>query len=179
VVCFAGLVMCIQRAMLEKSVGSILPAMIQISIVSLIISGMPDIGNAIEQAVLSIEQTAGVGNGSAFTDYTTAIKTKFGVDVTGLNNLVPAGPNQTTGDPTQSGTMLTHYAYQGDTTPDGGSSQGIGAFAPFLTKGSLITYQNPQTPASAGLSADMAAKYNVQPGQPARGNGASTTPKRW
>jgi hypothetical protein len=29
----------------------------------------------------------------------------------------------------------------------------------------LITYQNPQTPASAGLSADMAAKYNVQPGQ--------------
>ena len=59
VVCFAGLVMCIQRAMLEKSVGSILPAMIQISIVSLIIGGMPDIGNAIEQAVLSIEQTAG------------------------------------------------------------------------------------------------------------------------
>jgi hypothetical protein len=165
VVCFAGLVMCIQRAMLEKSVGSILPAMIQISIVSLIISGMPDIGNAIEQAVLSIEQTAGVGNGSAFTDYTTAIKTKFGVDVTGLNNLVPAGPNQTAGGPTQSGTMLTHYAYQGDTTPDGGSSQGIGAFAPFLTKGSLITYQNPRTPASAGLSADMAAKYNVQPGQ--------------
>ena len=33
--------------------------------------------------------------------------------------------------------MLTHYAYQGDTTPDSGSSQGKGAFAPFLTKGEL------------------------------------------
>jgi hypothetical protein len=165
VVCFAGLMMCVQRALQEKSVTSILPALIQISIVSLIVGNMPAIGNTFEQAVLDIEQTAGVGNGSAFTDYTAAIKTKFGVDVSGLNYLVPAGPNQTAGGSTQSGTMLTHYAYQGDTTPDGGSSQGIGAFAPFLTKGSLITYQNPQTPASAGLSADMAAKYNVQPGQ--------------
>src|SRR5258707_3286148 len=126
---------------------------------------MTDIGNASGQAVRSIEQTAGVGNGSGFTDYTTANKTKFGVDVSGLNNLVPAGPNQTAGGPTQSGTMLTHYAYQGDTTADGGSSEGIGAFAPFLTKGSLITYQDPQTPASAGLSADMAAKEKVQPRQ--------------
>ena len=35
----------------------------------------------------------------------------------------------------------------------------------FWRKDSLLTYQNPQTPASAGLSAEMAAKYNVQPGQ--------------
>lgn len=161
VICFAGLVMCIQRAMLEKSVSSIMPAMIQIAIVSLIVGNMPEIGNVIEQTILDIEQTAGVGNGNAFTQYTSVIKTKYGVDVSGLNNLVPSKAG-----PTQNATAeLTHYAYANDTTPDGGSKDGIGAFAPFLTKGSLITYQNPQTPASAGLSADMAAKYNVQPGQ--------------
>jgi hypothetical protein len=161
VICFAGLVMCIQRAMLEKSVSAILPAMIQISIVSLIVGNMPEIGNLIEQTVLDIEQTAGVGNGNAFTQYTSVIKTKYGVDVSGFNNLVPskAGPTQNaTGE-------LTHYAYADDTSSDSASKEGIGAFAPFLTKGSLITYQNPQTPASAGLSADMAAKYNVSPGQ--------------
>ena len=84
VICFAGFVMCIQRAMLEKSVGSILPAMIQISIVSLIIGNMPEIGNVIEQTVLDIEQAAGVGNGNAFTHYTAVIKTKYGVDVSRL-----------------------------------------------------------------------------------------------
>src|SRR5258708_24348902 len=101
VVCFAGLAMCIQRAMAEKSVASILPAMIQISIVSLIIGSMPDIGNAIEQAVLSIEQTAGVGNGSAFTDYTTAIKTKLAVAVRRPHTLAPTGLNQTAGETMQ------------------------------------------------------------------------------
>jgi hypothetical protein len=161
VICFAGFVMCIQRAMLEKSVSSILPAMIQIAIVSLIVGNMPEIGNVIEQTVLDIEQAAGVGNGNAFSQYTSVIKTKYGVDVSGLNNLVPSNAG-----PTQNATaQLTHYAYAGDTTSDSASKDGIGAFAPFLAKDSLVTYQNPQTPASAGLSADMAAKYNVQPGQ--------------
>ena len=48
VICFAGLIMCVQRALHERSVGAILPALIQISIVSLIIGNMPAIGNAIE-----------------------------------------------------------------------------------------------------------------------------------
>ena len=164
VVCFAGLVMCIQRALQEKSVATILPAMLQITIVALVVQGMPDIGNMIGQAVVDIERTAGVGNGSAFTQYTQAIKTKWGVDASVLNNLVPTGVNGAAG-PAQGTAELTHYAYSTDNTPDGASKDGIGAFAPFLTKHSLITYQNPQTPASAGLSSDMAAKYNVQPGQ--------------
>jgi hypothetical protein len=164
VICFWGLTLCIMQAHQARSVSAILPALIQITIVSLIVSNMTTLGNWLEQVVLDIEQTAGVGNGSAFTAYTAAIKTKFGVDVSVLNNLMPASPGQTAGA-TLNGTMLTHYAYPNDSTGDSKSSQGIGAFAPFLTAGSLIAYQNPQTPASAGLSADMAAKYNVQPGQ--------------
>ena len=55
--------------------------------------------------------------------------------------------------------MLTHYAYAGDSTPDSKSSQGIGAFGFDTAPGSLIPLY------SAALSPDMAAKYNVQPGQ--------------
>jgi hypothetical protein len=61
--------------------------------------------------------------------------------------------------------MLTSYGQANDPNGDPASLQGIGAFAPFLQAGSLISYQNPNTPASAALSADMAAQYNVQPGQ--------------
>jgi hypothetical protein len=162
VVCFAGLMMCLQRALQERSVASILPALIQISIVSLIIGNMPAIGNAIEQAVVDIEQAAGVGNVSAFTQYTQVIKTKYGVDISALNNLVPSnGPV----GPAQDGSMLTSYGQANDPNGDPASLLGIGAFAPFLQPGSLISYQNPSTPASAALSADMAAKYNVAPGQ--------------
>ena len=60
--------------------------------------------------------------------------------------------------------MLTHYDYPGDSTPDSGSANGQGAFQ-FTAPHSLIAYTDPSTPASAGLSADMAAKYNVTPGQ--------------
>jgi hypothetical protein len=161
VICFAGLVMCVQRALQERSVGAILPALIQISIVSLIIGSMPAIGNLIEQAVVDIETTAGVGNVSAFTQYTQVIKTKYGVDISALNNLVPnngpVGPSN--------GSMLTSYGQANDPNSDPASAQGIGAFAPFLQAGSLISYQNPNTPASAALSPDEEAKYNVAPGQ--------------
>ncbi len=64
---------------------------------------------------------------------------------------VPQGTN---------GVQLTDYGYPGDFTPDTASSNGIGNH-----DNQLIPYANGNTVASAALSANVAAQYDVQIGQ--------------
>jgi hypothetical protein len=164
VIILAGFVGKIQDAFQERHVDTILPAMIRITLISLFLNNMASIGGWLGDIVEDVEQSSGV-NGNPMSAFTSAIKTKFGVDVAAILGPISPGGTASLAGPQQPGTMLTSYGYSTDPTPDGASSQGIGAFAPFLQPGSLIAYQSPGQPASAALSPDMEAKYAVQPGE--------------
>jgi hypothetical protein len=165
IVCFAGLGLVVTQAQRERNVGEIMPALIRIALISIFLTNMGAVSDFLGEMVTDIEQAAGVG-GNPMQAFVAAIKAKFGVDPTAefgpISPSGQAGPTQA-GSPID-GTNLTHYAYPGDSTPDRGSANGQGAFQ-FTAPHSLIAFQDPSTPASAGLSADMAAKYNVTPGQ--------------
>jgi hypothetical protein len=165
VVVFGALVQKVTDAQRERNVGEILPALIRITLISIFLTKMGVVSDFLGDMVTDIEEASGV-NGNPMQAFVAAIKAKFGVDPTAVFG--PISPSGQAG-PTQAGapiagTNLTHYAYPGDNTPDSGSANGQGAFQ-FTAPHSLIAYTDPSTPASAGLSADMAAKYNVTPGQ--------------
>ncbi len=144
VVCFAGLTLATVRAQQERSLNSIWPDLLRIFLVSVVLCDFPGIGNWLETIVIDIEQAAGVGNGSAFADYIAALKQKFGVDLSALDSVVPAGPySSATGTGTTSETTRTTvstYGYEqpGDSTYDSKSAQGIGAFPFDSASGSLV-----------------------------------------
>jgi hypothetical protein len=165
VVIFGALVQKITDAQRERNVGEILPALIRVTLISIFLTKMGAVSDFLGDMVTDVEEASGV-NGNPMQALVAAIKAKFGVDPTA--DFGPISPSGQAG-PTQAGapiagTNLTHYAYPGDSTPDSGSSNGQGAFQ-FTAPHSLIAYTDPSTPASAGLSADMAAEYNVAPGQ--------------
>ena len=99
---------------------------------------MGDVSDFLGDMVTDVEEASGV-SGNPMQAFVAAIKAKFGVDPT-----AEFGPISPTGQagPTQSGTpitgtMLTHYDYPGDSTPDSGSANGQGAFQ-FTAPHSLI-----------------------------------------
>jgi hypothetical protein len=165
VVVFGALVQKVTDAQRERNVGEIMPALIRITLISIFLTKMGVVSDFLGDMVTDVEEASGV-NGNPMQAFVAAIKAKFGVDPTA--EFGPISPSGRAG-PTQAGTpiagtMLTHYDYPGDSTPDSRSANGQGAFQ-FTAPHSLIAYADPSTPASAGLSADMAAKYNVTPGQ--------------
>lgn len=152
VVCFGGLVMVVTQAQRERHIGEIMPALIRITLISLLLANLGDISNWLGDLVTDIEQAAGV-NGNPMQAFTNAIQAKFGVDPAAtFGTISPNG--QANAAP---GTILTHYAYPGDSTPDSLSAQGIGAFN--STPGSLVALQ------SAALTTSAAQQYGVSPGQ--------------
>jgi hypothetical protein len=161
VVVFAGFLMIINQAQKERAVGEILPAMIRIFMVALFLTFMPQIGNFIGDIVTGIEQESGV-NGNPMTAFVAAIKTKFGVDISGMiGSITPGGLGSIAGqhNAPNGATTLTHYAYPGDSTPDPNSSNAIG------NHNNQLTPFGGSGPASAALTASAAQAYNLSIGQ--------------
>jgi len=183
VVCFAGLTMATVRAQQERSLNSIWPDLLRIFLVSVVLCDLPGIGNWLETMVIDIEQAAGVGNGSAFSDYIAALKQKFGVDLSALDSVVPPGPySSATGTGTTSettGTTVSTYGYEqpGDSTYDSKSAQGIGAFPFDSASGSLVPGQSLALSPNltAGLTPGQQVTVNLANGQSISGIYADKT----
>ena len=112
----------------------------------------------VDDAVNDVGSSIGFGSGNVFAMYTAAIKQKFGIDLSQLNQIVPNGPFGSA--TSSSGTLLTHYAYPGDSTPDPYSGNGIGNH-----DNQLVAYQMPGQVASAALTTSAASYYGVSLGQ--------------
>jgi hypothetical protein len=139
VVCFAGLSWLATLALQERSVASIWPALVRILIVALLVTNLPGLGLWLSDAVTSVGNSITGANGNTFQLYTAAIKQKFGVDVSALNQLSPNGPFGNTGSNASapsSGITVSTYGQANDPNLDPNSAKGIG-IAPFDKPGSL------------------------------------------
>jgi hypothetical protein len=176
VLCIVGLLFHTITAMVRKDLAVMFPTLVRLAVISILIGSLQTWGDTLVGAVngLIADMGAGGSGGNIFEDYQAAIARKMGTAAAAANaNQIPsqsAQPNQPAPsplpDPNQplTGTMLTHYAYLGDSTPDGtpgnpGSAQGVGAFSFDSTPGSLIPMY------SAALTASAAKQYNLTPGQ--------------
>ena len=171
VIAVAGLIVHTCYAMVGRNLAGMFPTLVRLALVPIIIFALESWGDLLVTAVNGLVTDVGANpNGTnIFQAYQAAIALKLGTAAAAENisqtNGTPSTPI-TEGDTSLgytpqalSGVTLTDYGYAGDTTPDSNSSQGIGAFPFDSAPGSLIANY------SAALSPDMAAKYNVQPGQ--------------
>lgn len=156
VIAFGGLTLIAAYALKHKVIDKILPYLFKIFIVALVITDLGEIGDWMEDIVDEVSQAAGFNSGNVFTYYTQALQNKFGVDFSGLGVLNPTG-NQS-GPATGAG-KITAYGFQGDYTPDGNSSNGIG------NHGNTLTAFGTGGVTSAALSDDAANFYHVALGQ--------------
>jgi hypothetical protein len=170
VLAFAGLVVLVEQAFRERSVGSLWPSMIRLLVVVILLSSLSTWGDMLNGAVQDVVGQMGLGgvNGNVFQAYRNAVAQKFGsngVVPQGQPGSNPAATALTEGDTSggftlpSGGVKLTHYGYPNDPSPDSNSSQGIGAFPPYNTPNSLVPLQ------SAALSPDVAQTYGIAPGQ--------------
>jgi hypothetical protein len=171
VIAFAGLVVHACHAMVGRNVAGMYLSLVRLALIPIIILGLQSWGDLLVTAVNGLTSDLGAnGNGAnIFQAYQAAIALKLGSATAAANinqTNAPAIPVTTEGDMSGgfvqqplSGVTLTHYAYPGDTTPDGNSGQGSGAFPFSSAPGSLIPMY------SAALTASAAQQYNLSPGQ--------------
>lgn len=156
VIAFGGLTLITVYALQHRTIDKILPYLYKVFIVALVITNLGVIGDWLEDIVDDVAQSAGFNSGNVFTYYAQALQNKFGMDFSALGALNPIG-NQS--GPATGGGKITAYGFQGDNTPDGNSSNGVGnhgnQLTPFGTGGAT----------SAALSADAASFYHVALGQ--------------
>jgi hypothetical protein len=159
VACVAGLIHIAVQAFREHGIGSIKGGLVKCTIVALLLVNLGTLGNWVTAAIDDVGSSLGLSSGNVFALYTAAIKAKFGIDLSQLNQLVPNGPfgNATS---SSSETMLTHYAYPGDSTPDPASQNGVGNH-----NNQLTAFVSPGQTASAALTASAAQFYGVSLGQ--------------
>lgn len=172
VIAFAGLVIHVCAALVRKDIAHMAPTVVRLALIPIIIGSLEIWGDLLVNGVQGLIADMGAtGTGSnIFQDYQAAIARKMGTAAAAANSAAfqnqPAQPGQAVPSPlpgpTQTatgGTILTHYAYAGDLTPDSNSANGVGAFGFSSAPGSLIPMY------SAALTASAAQQYNVQPGQ--------------
>ena len=177
VLAFCGiLLLCVQAAR-EHSVGSIWPMLVRLVVVVILVGNLSSWGDLLNDAVNDVDSLMGLNgvSGGVFAAYRQAVAQKFG-----SNSQVSSQPSSSStqsghpsfptseGDasvgftPQQpTGVTLNHYGYEpiGSKNYDPQSAQGSGAFPFDSAPQSLVPLQ------SAALSADVALKYNLQPGQ--------------
>ena len=171
VITLAGLVTHVIYAMLGRNLAGMFGSLIRLALIPIIIIGLQSWGDLLVGAVNGLVATAG-GNGSpanVFQAYQAAIALKLGTAAAAANiqqatngfsaPVAPDAGGSLVQPQALNGVTLTAYGYPGDSTPDGNSSQGSGAFPFDTAPGSLIAGY------STALSPDMAKAYNVQPGQ--------------
>jgi len=170
VLAVAGLLFHVLHAQVSGTIRPLGPTLVRLAMVALLVGALESWGDMLVTAVEGLISDMGAnGNGAdIFQDYQAAIARKLGSAAAAANfsqSNSPSSLPQTEGDtsggftPQSTGVTLTHYAYPGDSNGDGNSRQGIGAFPFSSAPGSLIPLY------SAALSPDVAAHYNVQPGQ--------------
>ena len=176
VLSFCGILLLSAQAAREHSVGSIWHMLVRLIVVVILVGNLSSWGDLLNEAVNDVDSLMGLNgvSGGVFAAYRQAVAQKFGSDSpTSSQSGLPtqsANPSfpTTEGDTSRgfavqqpTGVTLNHYGYEpiGSKNYDSKSAQGIGAFPFDSTPQSLVPLQ------SAALSADVALKYNLQPGQ--------------
>jgi hypothetical protein len=158
IVIFGGFTMIAVQAQWERSMQEVWPAMLRITLVSMGLVFMPQIGNWLGDVVTDIEQAAGI-NGNPLSAFVAAIKQKFGVDLSSMLGAVSPGGTNGIAQAANGAPTVSTYGYEQPGSPnyDSNSAQGIGSFAFDAAPGSLVPGQ------SLALSPDLAA--GLTPGQ--------------
>ena len=178
VLMFAGLTIKVVQAQQQRCLSSILPFLVRMLAVSFLVGGLITWGNMLQSGVTDLISQLGLTqtNGNVYQAYRNAVAQRFGSDNAASNATLQGvnGNNGTSlnlpseGDTSggfnvgqNTGINLNHYGYEqpGQPNYDSGSANGQGAFPFDTAPHSLVPLQ------SAALSADVAAKYNLQPGQ--------------
>jgi hypothetical protein len=173
----AGLLLKALQAHAERTLGALMPYFVRMAVIVFLTASLAVWANMIQAGVNDLVSQLGLTQigGNVYQAYLQAVQQRFGTNSVAGNIAQATSATSTAsgfnvpveGDtsavfsttPSATGTTVTHYAYAGDSTPDSNSSQGIGAFGPYLTPGSLVPMQ------SAALTPAAAAQYNVQQGQ--------------
>ena len=178
VLMFAGLTIKVVQAQQQRCLSSILPFLVRMLAVSFLVGGLITWGNMLQSGVTDLISQLGLTqtNGNVYQAYRNAVAQRFGSD-NAASNATLQGVNSNSGTslnlPSEgdtsggfnvgqnTGINLNHYGYEqpGQPNYDSGSANGQGAFPFDTAPHSLVPLQ------SAALSADVAAKYNLQPGQ--------------
>jgi hypothetical protein len=150
----AGLIYCAVQAYQERGVGRVNGHLMR-TIVAVVLLGMFGTWvTELNDAALSLVEFDTVAN-----SYETAILREFGSQSAGQSQ--PSGGQSSVPQQPSNGVKVTRYGYElpGDPNYDSKSAQGIGAFSFDDTPGSLGRLVN-----AVALSPDVAAQYDVQPG---------------
>jgi hypothetical protein len=178
---FAGLTIKVVHAQQQRCLSSLWPSFVRTAVVSFLVGTFVTWGNLLQAGIndlisqLGFTQTAG----NVYQAYRDAVAARFGSDNAASNATLQGVAGQSAnaqiplnvtseGDTSggftigqATGIKLNHFGYEkpGDPNYDTKSPQGIGAFNFDSAPGSMVPLQ------SAALSADVAEKYNLQPGQ--------------
>ena len=160
VICFAGLVVYTFRAQTSNSYSELTRAIVRLGIIAVVIPQLGTWGDTLISVVDGVVADTGGGNGiNLLQEYQAAVARKLGTAAAAANInqgngfTAPVGPDAggslVTPSSNGNNTVLTHYAYPGDSDLDGNSSQGIGS-GPFSAPGSLTPmYSVAMTPLAA------------------------------
>jgi hypothetical protein len=160
--CAASIIFLAVQANRERCVSAIWPHLARIIVAVALLTFLPNWANRFQEGVADIIQQCWGTNfpGSAYTAYVRAIETKFGT------GSLPSAANTIGGTlkgsgQTSNGIQITHYGYPSDPNGNANDRAGIGAFSFDTAPGSL---GNIGALRAAALSPDVAAAYNINPG---------------
>jgi hypothetical protein len=124
---------------------------------------LPTWANTFQEGVADVIQQCWGTNfpGSAYTAYVRAIGTKFGTGSLPSAANTIGGTLRGSGQTSNTGIQITHYGYPSDPNGNANDHAGIGAFPFDAAPGSL---GNIGVLRAAALSPDIAAAYNINPG---------------
>jgi hypothetical protein len=181
VLMFAGLMIKVAQAQQQRCLSSLWPLFVRMGAVSILVGSLITWGNLLQSGVNDLISQLGLTqvSGNVYQAYRTAVAARFGSDNMASNatlqgvtskNFSSQAPFNVTAEGDTSGGItigqstgikLNHFAYEkpGDLNYDSNSPQGVGAFDFDSAPGSMVPLE------SAAVSADVAAKYNLQPGQ--------------
>src|SRR5271166_5250521 len=149
--------------------------------VSFLVGSLATWGNLLQSGVNDLISQLGLTqvSGNVYQAYRDAVAARFGTDSAASNAILRGLPANNTSTQTpfnvtgegdtsggfsigqSTGIKLNHFAYEkpGDLDYDSNSPQGIGAFNFDSAPGSMVPLE------SAAVSADVAGRYDLQPGQ--------------
>jgi hypothetical protein len=157
VLMYAGLIYCAVQAHQEKGVGRVGGHLVRMMVAVILLGAFGLWVTELNDAAMSLIEFDTVAS-----SYETAALREFGSQSTGQSQQ-SGGQGGQSSVPQQpsSGVKITRYGYElpGDPNYDSKSAQGIGAFPFDSTPGSLGRLVN-----AVALSPDVAAQYNVHPG---------------
>jgi hypothetical protein len=181
VLLFAGLTITVVQAQQQRCPSSLWPLFVRMGAVSFLVGSLATWGNLLQSGVNDLINQLGLTqvSGNVYQAYRDAVAARFGTDSAASNAILQGVPANSTSTQTpfnvtsegdtsggisigqSTGIRLNHFAYEkpGEPDYDSNSPQGIGAFNFDSVPGSMVPLE------SAAVSADVAGKYDLQPGQ--------------